>query len=46
MKMVRGSLYRPGVAKEGQSRISGERVDGPLGVGRCTHAAIGITYDG
>ena len=44
--MVRGSLCTPSSAKEGQDMHLGERVDGPQGVGRCTHAAIGVTYDG
>ena len=45
-KMVSGSLCRPSTSKDNEGRPSGEHVDGPRGLGRCTHAAIGFTYDG
>lgn len=40
------SLSRRSSSKEGPERSVGESVDGPRGLGRCVHAAIGLGYDG
>ena len=46
IKVLSASLARRSVSRDGENRFPGERVDGPRGLGRCTHAAIGFGYDG
>ena len=46
IQMLNMSLARKSNENSGQSRPLGERADGPSGLGRCTHAAIGFGYDG
>ena len=44
--MLNMSLARKSSENTSQSRPLEERADGPSGLGRCTHAAIGFGYDG
>lgn len=46
LHMLSASLARRSVSKEAQKRSVGEQVEGPRGLGRCVHAAIGFGYDG
>ncbi|KAL5535488.1 hypothetical protein ACEPAF_3582 [Sanghuangporus sanghuang] len=45
LHMLSASLARRSVSKETQKRPIGEQVEGPRGLGRCVHAAIGVGYD-
>ena len=45
-KVLSTFMRRQGIIKEGDQRVKGDRVDGPGGLGRITHAAIGIGYGG